>query len=259
MARKNVVPINEGAPDADKIERDALFVAGREVEDFRFDKAVARVFDDMVSRSVPFYDEMQRMVGELARDFATPNSALYDIGCATGTTLMAVDPLVDRSVDFVGIDNSAEMLDKAREKISRLPGARPMNFVRADMHQGIDIKNASVVTLILTLQFVRPLYRERVMKNIFDGLNPQGCLILVEKLTCEHTIFNRLFIDHYYDFKRRNGYSEVEIARKREALENVLIPYRAGENVELLRRAGFEHVEMFFRWYNFCGVIAVKT
>jgi tRNA (cmo5U34)-methyltransferase len=112
--------------------------------------------------------------------------------------------------------------------------------------------------MLLTLQFVRPLYRERVMQRIYAGLNPQGALILVEKVTCAETLFNRLFIDRYYDYKRRNGYSDMEIAQKREALENVLIPYRVEENVELLKQVGFRATECFLRWYNFCGLVAVK-
>jgi tRNA (cmo5U34)-methyltransferase len=130
--------------------------------------------------------------------------------------------------------------------------------VTADVHEGFVIENASVVTMILTLQFVRPLYRERVMQRIYNGLNEQGCLILIEKLTSQDTLFNRLFIGYYYDFKRRNGYSETEITQKREALENVLIPYRLEENVELLKSSGFGSIECFFRWYNWCGIVAVK-
>lgn len=228
------------------------------IGDFSFNATVASVFDDMVSRSVPFYDEMQRMTCELARDFARPNTNLYDIGCSTATTLLALDEVVDPAVKFIGVDNSADMLAKAREKMERTGTGRSIDFRTADLHQGLYLENASVITMLLTLQFVRPLYRERVMKMLFDGLNEQGCLLIIEKLTSEDTIFNRLFIDHYYDFKRRNGYSDTEIAKKREALENVLIPYRLEENVELLKNAGFRKVESFFRWYNFCGIIAVK-
>jgi tRNA (cmo5U34)-methyltransferase len=112
--------------------------------------------------------------------------------------------------------------------------------------------------MILTLQFVRPLNREVLVKQLYDGLNAGGVLLLVEKLTSEHTMFNRLFIQHYYAFKKRNGYSEMEIANKREALENVLIPYRMDENFGLLKKVGFGHVEVFFRWYNFCAMIAIK-
>lgn len=226
--------------------------------DFTFNSNVARVFDDMVSRSVPYYTEMQRMVCELARDFAKPNTHLYDIGCSTATTLLALDATVDPSVRFFGVDNAAAMLDKAREKIATIGTKRQMELIECDLHQGLYLENASVVTMLLTLQFVRPLFRERIMKLIYQALNDQGALIMIEKLTSEDSNFNRLFIEHYYDYKRRNGYSDTEITQKREALENVLIPYRWEENVLLLKEAGFKHVECFFRWYNFCGIIAVK-
>lgn len=227
-------------------------------QDFVFNSNVARVFDDMVSRSVPYYDEMQRMVCELARDFAKPNTHLYDIGCSTATTLLALDKTVDPSVRFFGIDNASAMLEKAREKIASIGTTRAMELVECDLHQGLYLENASVVTMLLTLQFVRPLFRERIIKLLYQALNEQGALILIEKLTSEDSNFNRLFIEHYYDYKRRNGYSDTEITQKREALENVLIPYRWEENVLLLKEAGFKHVECFFRWYNFCGIIAVK-
>lgn len=118
--------------------------------------------------------------------------------------------------------------------------------------------NASGVLLVLTLQFVRPLYRDKLVRRIADAIPENGALILVEKLTSSHTLLNRLFIKYYYDYKKRNGYSEVEIAQKREALENVLIPYRPEENTAMLMEAGFRHCEEFFRWYNFCGIVAVK-
>ncbi len=246
-------------PLLNKVNKDTFFETGSNpVGDFRFNAGVADVFDDMVSRSVPFYEEMQRMVCELAGDFATPNSNLYDIGCSTATTMLAMNDAVDPSVKFIGIDNSADMLAKAEEKVKAMGVTRAMEFVNADLHQGFFVDNASVITMLLTLQFVRPLYRDRITKMFYNGLNENGALILIEKLTSEDTIFNRLFINHYYDFKRRNGYSETEIAKKREALENVLIPYRLEENVELLKEAGFRKVEPFFRWYNFCGIIAVK-
>lgn len=224
------------------------------IADFTFNANVASVFDDMVNRSVPYYQEIQRMTCELAADFATPGSTLYDIGCSTATTMLALDPLIDPSVKFIGYDNSPDMLEKARQKITASATTRSIDLVAADVHQGLAIENASVITMLFTLQFVRPLHRERLVKSLYNGLNDQGCLIMVEKLTCEHSMFNRLFIDHYYDYKRRVGYSENEISQKREALENVLIPYRFDENVTLLKEAGFTHVEQFFRWYNFTGI-----
>jgi tRNA (cmo5U34)-methyltransferase len=111
---------------------------------------------------------------------------------------------------------------------------------------------------MLTLQFIRPLRRTRLITDIYNGLLPQGCLLVVEKVLGEDSLFNRLFIKYYYDLKRRNGYSETEIAQKREALENVLIPYKLFENRELLLETGFRSVDVFFKWYNFCGIVAVK-
>lgn len=226
--------------------------------DFRFDDKTAAVFDDMISRSVPMYDEIQRMIAEIAADFARPQTHLFDLGCSTATTLIGLDQVIDPAVRFVGVDSSKEMLDKARQKLASCPSGRDFDLVVADLHQTQVVENASVVVMNLTLQFIRPLYRERVIRNIYQGLNEQGCLILVEKLTLGDSLFNRLFIRYYYQYKKRQGYSESEIAHKREALENVLIPYRPEENQALVTSAGFRHVEEFFRWYNFAGLIAVK-
>jgi tRNA (cmo5U34)-methyltransferase len=128
----------------------------------------------------------------------------------------------------------------------------------ADLNEGAQIENASLVSLVLTLQFIRPLHREKLVRDIANGLNENGCLILVEKVLGEDSLFTRQFIKYYYDYKARVGYSELEIRQKREALENVLIPYKLLENRELLLRSGFRYVDTFFKWYNFCGMVAVK-
>ncbi len=239
--------------------RDEVYRESRPaIEDFRFDRAVVRVFDDMVSRSVPFYGETQRMLVELARDFAVPGTAVYDFGCSTGTTFLNLHPALDPSIRFVGIDNSREMLEQCRTKLAAHGVDRPVELQCADLNEGAVVENASVAMLVLTLQFIRPLQRERLVRNIYDGLRPDGCLLLVEKVLGEESLFNRLFIKHYYEMKRSNGYSDTEIAQKREALENVLIPYKLLENRELLLRTGFRAVDVFFKWYNFCGIVALR-
>jgi len=194
--------------------------------DFSFDEKTVSVFDDMVGRSVPFYDEMQRMTGEIAKDFAEPGSTVFDLGCSTANTLLRLDRVLPEGVRFVGVDNSADMLERARQKLKEHPACRRINLVRADLHHETVVEGASVVIMILSLQFMRPLYRERVMRRVFEGMRENGALILVEKLTVGDSLLNRLFIQYYYDLKRRKGYSELEISKKREALENVLIPYR---------------------------------
>ncbi|MBN8785563.1 MAG: carboxy-S-adenosyl-L-methionine synthase CmoA [Terrimonas sp.] len=227
--------------------------------DFKFSSKVAGVFDDMVNRSVPYYEEMQRMAAELAADHATEGSYVYDLGCSTGTTLINMDQKVPATIPFIGIDDSKDMLDKCRAKLNALEIKRKVDLITADLNRDITIENASVVVLCLTLQFVRPMNRERLLKKIFDGVNRDGSLILIEKILAEDSRFNRDFIKYYYDMKRRHNYSELEISQKREALENVLIPYKLSENITLLRDAGFEHCEIFFKWYNFVGIIAKKN
>jgi len=248
----------QSAGEASARRPDAIFARERPGTEFEVGPETAHGFDDMVDRSVPFYREIQRMVCELAADFATGGSALYDLGCATGTTLLALDPVLVPDVRFVGVDNAEAMLAEARRKLMRRSSPRQIDFCLADLHDAPVIENASVALMILTLQFIRPLHRGRVMRRIAQGLNENGCLILVEKLTLGNSALNRLFINYYYAMKRRHGYSEIEIARKREALENVLIPYRLDENRELLLDSGFRHVEEFFRWYNFSALIALK-
>lgn len=238
--------------------KDKVFNQPREASDFKFGNEVVTVFDDMVSRSVPFYGEIQRMVAEIGKDFAMPESNLYDLGCSTGASLILLDKVVDEKVKFVGLDDSEEMLKKCDKKLQENGIKREYDLNFADLNQGITIENASVVNLCLTLQFIRPLNRERLVQQIYDGMNDNGCLILTEKVLGEDSLFNRLFIKYYYDMKRRHNYSDMEISQKREALENVLIPYKLEENKELLKKCGFKLVDVFFKWYNFCGIIAVK-
>jgi tRNA (cmo5U34)-methyltransferase len=247
-------------PPSVQTVRDQIFAAKAEkLADFNFGAQTAGVFDDMLDRSVPLYPELQRMIGEIAREFAQPGSNVYDLGCSTGITMGALRQNVPPDVHLIGYDYSRAMLDKAAERfVPGTPGAA-VELREADLNKGVVIENASVVVINLTLQFVRPLYRDTLVGSIFRGLNDQGCLILVEKVLGNASLINRLFINLYYEMKKRNGYSELEIAQKREALENVLVPYRVDENMELLHRTGFKTMDIFFKWYNFCGIVAVKT
>ena len=178
-----------------KTPKDEVFKEAKSgAEDFKFGPKVAQVFDDMVSRSVPFYGEIQRMTSEIAADFATPNSIIYDLGCATGTTLIGLNSTIDESIKFVGIDESKEMLKKCQENLEIAGFTRPFDLRAENLNHHIDLENASVVVLCLTLQFIRPLYRERLIQDIYDQMNDSGCLILVEKVLGEDSLFNRLFI-----------------------------------------------------------------
>ncbi|HTQ75387.1 MAG TPA: carboxy-S-adenosyl-L-methionine synthase CmoA [Burkholderiales bacterium] len=228
-------------------------------EDFEFNEGVASIFDDMLLRSIPHYAEIQRMNVELAQRFAQPGSVVVDLGCSLGTTLISIARgIKDPSVRFLGVDNSQPMLERARRNLEEAGIAERCELRAADLNDEIDLGNASVVTMNWTLQFVRPLNRDRVIRRIHDGLNDHGCLIVFEKVLGDESLLNRMYIDLYYDFKRRNGYSDLEIAEKRERLENVLIPYRIDDNLQLLKRNGFAVHDVVFRWYNWAGFLAVK-
>lgn len=248
-------------PELQKSKRDSLFLnpfkgAGK----FEFDEETASVFDDMLERSVPFYNEVQRMVGELAVEFAMKDTNIYDLGCSTGNSIVRLGEQIpkEKNISFVGVDSSQPMLERAWEKLTRLEFKHPFEFKHFPLDENLQIENASVVLLILTLQFTPQKSRGGILKKIYSGLKPNGCLILFEKINCDQPAFDDMYLKNYHDMKRRNGYSEVEIARKQEALKNVLIPNRLRDNEELLAKSGFTKVEMFFRWYNFCGQIALK-
>ncbi|HCC55179.1 MAG TPA: carboxy-S-adenosyl-L-methionine synthase CmoA [Desulfobulbaceae bacterium] len=240
--------------------KDKIFATSHgTVTDFSFDAQTVSVFDDMLVRSVPFYLEVQRMISELTRDFAVPGTNVYDLGCSTGTTLIQLDPILPVGVRLVGCDYSAEMLKKAEEKLKAQGMRHDYHLECMDLNHEVRVENASVVIMNLTLQFVRPLNRERLIQSIAKGVNENGCLILIEKVLSRDSLLNRFFIKYYYDFKEASGYSKLEISQKREALENVLIPYRVQENEDLILKNGFTDCEVFFKWYNFCGYIARKA
>jgi tRNA (cmo5U34)-methyltransferase len=244
------------------LERDQVFTGTvPRGTDFVFDAGVAAVFDDMLRRSVPFYDEQQRMLVEIAKRFYIPGTVVYDLGCSTASTLLALARELGPEARLVGYDNSAPMLERARRNIHDAGASGRVDATLADFNADLEnfrLDGASLVVMAWTLQFVRPLRRDTLIRWIYQALAENGALVVTDKVLTASSHMNRFFIDWYYDFKRRNGYSEDEILRKREALENVLIPYRIDENLEMFRRNGFEIVETFFQWYNFAGFLCVK-
>ncbi len=241
-------------------KKDTIFDSnGRVEKDFSFDERTAEVFDDMVSRSVPLYPELQKMLVHLGSHFAQEGTKIYDLGCATGTTLLGLAKRVPESVHLIGIDLSKPMLEETAKKLRKYGLSERCELRQGDVNDQQDLKDASVVIMAWTLQFVRPMRRDTLIRNVYQNLRPGGVLILTEKVLGPDAGLNRLYIDLYLNYKREQGYSELEIAKKREALENVLIPYRVDENIELLQHNGFQLADVFFRWFNWSGILAVKS
>lgn len=244
------------------MKRDQVFLESTaRASDFVFNTEVAEVFDDMITRSIPLYLEQQCMIREIGKKFWIPGTDVYDLGCSTATTLINLCREIDTQVRLVGYDNSIPMLERAKRKIKESGFENRIEVRYGDLNGDLSklpLENASVITMCFSLQFIRPLQRDNLVKKIYNGLVEDGVMVLTEKILTNSSHTNRFFIDFYYDFKRRNGYSENEILRKRESLENVLVPYRIDENLELFRRNGFQIVETFFQWYNFAGFLCVK-
>jgi len=238
--------------------RDTLFDTKAPAEKFEFNERVAEVFDDMLDRSVPFYKQVVEMAAEILGRSLLAGDAVYDLGCSTGTTLLHLARMLEsKNLKFIGVDNSKAMLDKALRKAQMFSMADRIVFNEQDITQA-KFSGAGGVILNYTLQFIKPSMRLEFLNNIHNGLRTGGVLILSEKVISPDKEFNEQFRDSYHQYKKRRGYSELEIANKREALENVLIPLSIQENVDMLLQAGFSRVETFFQWFNFVSFIACK-
>jgi len=222
---------------------------------FEFDEEVAAVFDDMLQRSVPFYKESQRVTEFFALKNLKEDGILYDLGCSTATILLNIHRKLTLNAALIGLDNSEAMLAQAKRKCEAY-GA-DIEVCNADILE-YEYKQADVFISNYTLQFIRPLVREELVKKIASSLNKEGVFIFSEKVISHHSKLNKDLIECYYDFKKEQGYSEYEIIQKREALENVLVPYSEEENIKMAQNAGFVHCEVIFRWANFATFIAIK-
>lgn len=233
--------------------RDDLFDAPIE-RAFAFDETVAAVFDDMVARSVPFYKENMQLQLDLLRKYLKPGMRIVDLGSSTGTFLIAL-AAYSPGLRMVGIDNAGPMVALARKKAQAMDA--DITFVCDDLLT-CDLGRADVMAANYTLQFIRPPQRRKAVEKIAASLNPGGLLVCSEKVVFENGWLNKQVIDIYYDYKRAQGYSQTQIMQKREALENVLVPYTIEENVALFKEAGFTGVETLFQWANFVTLVAVR-
>ncbi len=226
------------------------------VEPFAFDGRVATVFQDMIHRSVPGYATMIETIGRLAGRFAQPGSRCFDLGCSLGAATLAMRRHVhDRDVRIVAVDNSPAMTERAAEHLRAYRSPVPVDLVCADI-EDVALRDASVVVLNFTLQFVPVERRPVLLERIRAGLRPGGILVLSEKIRFPDPDQDALNIELHHDFKRANGYSELEISQKRTALENVLIPETLDTHRARLREAGFTSAEPWYQCFNFMSLVA---
>jgi len=236
------------------VKQDKVFTEKIEKK-FEFDEAVASVFDDMLSRSVPFYDEVRKLVISLILSEQDDGKKVLDLGSSTAKFLLDLHSKMESKMILKGLDNSQAMLDRAEQKCQAF-GAN-IELELADMLT-YEYSKEDVIIANYTLQFIRPMQRVELIKKLYSGLNNDGIFIFSEKVVFEDKKLDKDLIDVYYDYKKEQGYSEYEIAQKREALENVLIPFTIEENIQMCKDAGFRSVDTVFQWANFVTFIVKK-
>jgi tRNA (cmo5U34)-methyltransferase len=248
--------MNDSVPPTDK---DTIYASPLDaIAAFAFDERVVRVFPDMIQRSVPGYSTIIAMTGVLAERYAQPRSRCYDLGCSLGaSTLSMRAQLQERDCTIVAVDNSAAMIEHCRTLIANDTNSTAVELQLGDI---IDtpIDDASVVVLNFTLQFIAQAQREALLQRICAGMRPGGVLVLSEKICFDDAHLQQLNTDLHHSFKRANGYSALEIAQKRNSLENVLIPETLAVHRQRLQSAGFSSVDVWFQCFNFASLVAIK-
>ena len=241
------------------MEKDRVFAVKKKiVEPFLFDAQVTGVFDDMLNRSVPFYRENIVRQSQLAADFYQTGSRIYDLGCSHGNLgIQILRCFKDKPFQMIGVDASTPMIDRYNQRLKNEPNASQVTLICKRMEE-IDIENASVVLINLTLQFLGIERRHNLIQTIFSGMKKGGVLLLTEKTVHPEPELNRLELDYYRRFKLENGYSELEISQKRDALEKVLVPDTVETHMDRLATVGFKYRDIWLKWFNFTSMIAIK-
>lgn len=239
--------------------RDDLFSAPiASLGDWTFDDRVAEVFPDMIQRFVPGYSNIISMIGMRAGRFARAGTQIYDLGCALGAATLAMRRNIGHTdCRIIAVDNSPAMIARCRRHIEAFRAETPTEIIEGDIRT-VPIENASLVVLNFTLQFLEPEQRQTLLNRIYQGLNPGGALVLSEKFSFQDQRIGALLFDMHHDFKRANGYSELEISQKRSMLENVMLPDTVEVHKQRLAEAGFGHAEVWFQCFNFGSLIAIK-
>jgi tRNA (cmo5U34)-methyltransferase len=212
----------------------------------------------MIHRSVPFYKEIIKRQAELAVKFHKPGTKIYDLGCSNGNFgIKFLNAMGVKPFEMIAVDNSEHMLAQYRTRLDNHPAGSNITLSCNDI-QTISFEPSSVVSLNLTLQFLPIDCRDTLIQKLFNCLMPGGILLITEKVIHENKDMTDLQQEIYYNFKKENGYSNLEISQKRDALENVLIPETTEEHIKRFTESGFSKTDIWFKWFNFTSFICIK-
>ncbi|MDP2715350.1 carboxy-S-adenosyl-L-methionine synthase CmoA [Rheinheimera sp.] len=241
------------------MQKDAIFAEPlAHIQDFRFDDQVADVFPDMIQRSVPGYQTIIQTIGKLSGRFQQADSNYYDLGCSLGAATLAMRRNISvANSRIIAVDNSSAMVERCERHLQAFRSDIPVEVKLADIREQA-IEQAAIVVINFTLQFLPKEDRNTLINRVYQGLKPGGLLILSEKFINNDPLTNDLLVELHHDFKRANGYSELEISQKRSALENVMKPDTLPEHQQRLQQAGFTSQTLWFQCFNFCSMVAIK-
>jgi tRNA (cmo5U34)-methyltransferase len=238
-------------------QRDALFRDPERTGPFVFDEHVASVLPDMLARSIPGYSVLLELIGVLVRHSLPQNGRVYDLGCSLGAVSLAIlEAAPERNARVVAVDSSPAMIESLAHIIADRPDRAALDLRCQDVLKA-EIVDASLVVLNFTLQFVAPAERDELILRIAEGLQPGGVLVLSEK-TRPATPAEAALEALHDGFRRTRGYSDLEIARKRQALEDVLVPDTSATHRARLEQAGLCPI-VWFRGLGFVSWLATKS
>lgn len=219
---------------------------------WKFDDSVVPVFDEHVKQSVPMYEEIHSLVTDISGWFLQDGTNVYDVGTSTGKVLWNLTERYNKEIQYYGIDNSIEMIEKIKANNPSF------ELIKQDITKEFNPENASLITSILTMQFIREDLRQQIVNSIYNGLNKGGAFIFVEKIVGNNARFNEIWTELYHEMKIKNGLSEKHVFDKSRSIRGVMKPYTIQENMEMLQEAGFKDIDTFFKWNNFVGIVGIK-
>jgi tRNA (cmo5U34)-methyltransferase len=220
-----------------------------------FNEEVSKSFDSHVRKSIPLYDEIQRVVVEMSEWFVRDGSVIYDIGSSTGeTAALLYEKHKNKNIKIIGVEQSRSMLRVARKKCN----VSNVEFLHRDVTEISEFLDADFITSLFTMQFLPMKKRRRVLQKIYRDLSEGGVFVMVEKIRAENSFFEDIWLEMYWDFKRVQGLSDDMVLQKSRSLRGVLVPLTLAENINLLNTVGFSNIDTFIKWFNFAGIIATK-
>ena len=202
---------------------------------------VAEEFDSHVNKQLPWYGILTEVVVEIARTYAAENGVIYDLGAATGNISRALkDIVVSRNIEMINVEPAEEMLQKWH-------GHGDVIRSRA---QDVDFQPFDLAVSFLTVAFVHPEERVKLLDRLLEKKRAGGAIILVEKFLDRGN--PRLNTRIGWRLKEVAGETPNEIYAKEQSINGMLRPLR---EEEIIYREGAEEIDWFFQLGDFSGCV----